>query len=64
MAPFEGMGYGPLVREQALLATDENGIAFGRSPQQVLNIVYLQGGTGISSGGFYPKGLNGDLKTS
>ena len=47
-----------------IVPTDENGIAFGRSPQQVLNIVYLQGGTGVSSGGFYPKGLNGDLRTS
>ncbi len=47
-----------------IVPADENAIAFGRSPQQVLNIVYLKGGTGVSSGGFYPKGLNGEIKTS
>ncbi|WP_328294003.1 ferritin-like domain-containing protein [Kineococcus sp. NBC_00420] len=47
-----------------LVPTDANSIAFSRSPQEVLNIVYLTPGTGVSKGGFYPAGLNGDLKTS
>ena len=47
-----------------LVPTDGNAIAFSRSPQQVLNVVYLTPGTGVSSGGFYPAGLNGGVKTS
>ncbi|WP_380156111.1 ferritin-like domain-containing protein [Kineococcus sp. R86509] len=47
-----------------LVPTDANSIAFSRSPQEVLNIVYLTSGTGVSKGGFYPAGLNGEIKTS
>ncbi len=39
--------------------TDKNGVAYGRSTNEVLNIVYL-GGKG--KGGFYPNGLNGAIK--
>lgn len=42
-----------------LVPTDANGIAFSRSTQQVLNIVYLGGPT---PGGFFPAGLNGSIK--
>ncbi len=42
-----------------LVPTDANGIAFSRSTDQVLSIVYL-GNTGM--GGFYPAGLNGNIK--
>ena len=38
---------------------DRNGVAYGRSTAEVLNIVYL-GGKG--KGGFYPNGLNGAIK--
>lgn len=38
---------------------DKNGVAYGRSTNEVLNIVYL-GGKG--KGGFYPNGLNGAIK--
>ncbi|MFO1038334.1 MAG: ferritin-like domain-containing protein [Geminicoccaceae bacterium] len=41
-----------------VVPTDANGIAFARSPQQVLKIVYV-GGT--SKGGFFPSGLNGAI---
>ena len=41
----------------------EHGVAFGRTPGEILNIVYLTPGQ-ASSGGFYPSGLNGDLTTS
>ncbi|WP_380171510.1 ferritin-like domain-containing protein [Kineococcus sp. DHX-1] len=47
-----------------LVPTDANGIAFSRSPQEVLNIVYLTPGTGVTKGGFYPAGLNGEIATS
>jgi hypothetical protein len=46
--------------EGNLVPTDEFGRAFGRSPQQILNIVYLSADAG-TSGGFYPNGLNGDI---
>jgi hypothetical protein len=44
--------------------SDERGIAFSRTPQQVLQIVYLTPETGVSSGGFFPNGVNGDLATT
>jgi hypothetical protein len=43
---------------------DANGIAFSRTVQQVLNIVYLNPAAGVSSGGFFPNGLNGAIKTT
>ena len=46
-----------------LVPTDANSIAFGRSAANVLNIVYATPKK-ASSGGFYPKGMNGAIKTS
>jgi hypothetical protein len=43
---------------------DSNGIAFGRTPQQVLRIVYLTDKAGATSGGFYPQGMNGKLRST
>ncbi|WP_250037163.1 ferritin-like domain-containing protein [Paractinoplanes maris] len=43
--------------------TDKNGIAFSRSYDRVLNIVYLNANK-VTKGGFYPKGVNGPLNTS
>ena len=42
---------------------DPNGIAYSRSPGQVLNIVYLNPAP-VTSGGFFPTGVNGELNTS
>jgi len=44
--------------------SDERGIAFSRTPQEVLQIVYLTSETGVSSGGFFPDGVNGDLAST
>lgn len=44
-----------------IIPADDNGIAFSRSPDQVLKIVYL-GGT--ARGGFFPVGLNGAIRTA
>jgi hypothetical protein len=44
--------------------SDANGIAFSRTPQQVLRIVYLADKDGVAGGGFYPKGMNGALRAT
>lgn len=41
-----------------IVPTDSNGIAFSRTPQEVLSIVYLGG---RKDGGFFPRGLNGTI---
>jgi len=46
-----------------IVPTDSNGIAFGRTPGQVLNIVYLNPRP-AHYGGFYPDGVNGQLTMS
>lgn len=43
-----------------IVPTDANGIAFSRTPQQVLNIVYLN--PKGAPGGFFPNGLNGSIR--
>ena len=42
---------------------DDNGVAFGRTPGQVLNIVYPTPSE-ATSGGFYPTASTGQLRTS
>ncbi|GAA1828902.1 ferritin-like domain-containing protein [Pseudonocardia ailaonensis] len=46
-----------------IVPTDKNGIAFSRSPGQVLNIAYLNPAK-VTSGGFFPAGVNGTVNTS
>ena len=46
-----------------IVPTDSNSIVFGRTPGQVLNVVYLTPNV-ANSGGFYPHGVNGQLHTS
>jgi hypothetical protein len=47
-----------------VVPSDDNGIAFGRTPQQVLRIVYLSGNADVKGGGFYPNGMNGKLQVT
>ena len=55
---------GPTVNGVAnIVPTDGNGLVFGRTPGQVLNVVYLTPKV-ANSGGFYPHGVNGQLHTS
>jgi hypothetical protein len=44
--------------------SNDDGIAFRRTPQEVLHIVYLTEQAGVSKGGFYPNGMNGTLKST
>ncbi len=44
-----------------IVPTDTNSLAFARTPQQVLSVVYLGGTT---SGGFFPDGVHGAITTA
>ncbi|AIT07567.1 hypothetical protein MC45_15650 [Sphingomonas taxi] len=46
-----------------IVPADSNGIVFGRTAGDVLNVAYLNAGA-VSSGGFFPAGVNGNIKTS
>jgi hypothetical protein len=46
-----------------IVPTDANGLAFSRSAGQVLNIVYLNR-LAVTAGGFFPAGVNGNIRTS
>ena len=46
-----------------IVPADADGIAYGRSTGQVLNIVYLNGAA-VASGGCLPAGVTGAIKTS
>mmetsp|Transcript_9807 Transcript_9807/g.29497 ORF Transcript_9807/g.29497 Transcript_9807/m.29497 type:complete len:376 (+) Transcript_9807:140-1267(+) len=45
-----------------VVPTDENGIVYSRTPQQVVSIVTFGSTTG--RGGFFPNGLNGNINAS
>ncbi|WP_010184346.1 ferritin-like domain-containing protein [Sphingomonas sp. PAMC 26605] len=46
-----------------LVPADANGLIYGRTAGQVLNIVYLNKNA-VVGGGFFPNGLNGTIRTS
>ncbi len=46
-----------------IVPTDTNGVAYSRSTGQVLNVVYLNKAS-VASGGFFPQGINGNIRTS
>jgi hypothetical protein len=55
----EGVLSGRLRTKRAnLVPTDENSIALSRSTGEVLNVVYLTPGKGVTKGGFFPDGAN------
>jgi hypothetical protein len=43
---------------------NENGIAWGRTPQHALNIIYGNPGRGVMAGGFFPEGFNGRIRST
>jgi hypothetical protein len=49
--------------EQHFFPTDANALAIKRTTSQVLAIVYANATAGTSSGGFFPSGVNGTIKT-
>ncbi|NHC13077.1 ferritin-like domain-containing protein [Motilibacter deserti] len=46
-----------------IVPADNNGIAFSRTPGEVLNVVYLSPGK-VTKGGFFPAGVNGAVNAS
>jgi hypothetical protein len=50
---------------KTIVPCDSNSLAFPRTTDQVLDIVYLNAtGMAASKGGFYPNGMNGTIKAS
>ena len=47
-----------------IVPSDTDGRAFSRTPSQVLRIVYLTDRTGVSGGGIFPNGMNGNIRTT
>jgi Ferritin-like domain len=47
-----------------IVPSDSDARAFARTPQQVLRIVYLTDRSGVSGGGIFPNGMNGNLRTT
>jgi Ferritin-like domain len=43
---------------------DSNSLALIRTPSQVLMIVYHTTSTGVTTGGFFPNGVNGNIKST
>ncbi|HZY20724.1 MAG TPA: ferritin-like domain-containing protein [Ramlibacter sp.] len=56
-------GISPTGDVSNIVPADANGIAFSRTPANVLNIVYLSRDQ-VSQGGFFPAGVNGALALS
>jgi hypothetical protein len=44
--------------------SNENGIAWGRTPQHALNIIYGNPARGVMAGGFFPEGFNGRIRST
>ena len=61
--PFDPTKYMPV---STIVAADTtNSIAFARTTDQVLHIVYAAAtGAGLGKGGFFPSGLNGNIKVT
>ena len=60
-----GGGKETMLTPTSIVAADGNAIAFGRTTDQVLHIVYgAAGGAGLAKGGFFPNGLNGNIKVT
>ena len=47
----------------SIVDADANALAYTRTTGQVLNVVYLGKGVGTTSGGFFPQGVNGAIRT-
>ena len=56
-------GIGSATSPTVVDANQTDAVAYARTAAQVLNIVYLNA-SAVSSGGFFPAGMNGNIRTS
>ncbi|NTS66294.1 ferritin-like domain-containing protein [Sphingomonas sp. HHU CXW] len=67
IGPKDDQGIAPSGSGSTLTANlsplNSNGLAFSRTPGQVLNIVYLNAGT-ATMGGFFPNGVTGNIRST
>jgi hypothetical protein len=56
-------GISPVNGASNIVPLDADGLAFSRTAAQVLNIAYLKS-TAVDRGGFFPNGVNGNIKVS
>jgi hypothetical protein len=59
----DDQGVAPIGNQSNIVPVDANGLVFGRSTGDVLNIVYLNAGS-VPKGGFFPNGVNGNITVS
>lgn len=62
-ATDDDQGIAPIGNQSNIVPTDSNGLVYGRTTGDVLNIVYLNSGA-VSKGGFFPNGVNGNITVS
>ncbi|RST31507.1 ferritin-like domain-containing protein [Sphingomonas ginkgonis] len=62
-ATDDDQGIAPIGNASNIVPLDANGLAYGRTTGDVLNIVYLNSGA-VSKGGFFPNGVNGAITMS
>jgi hypothetical protein len=63
IGPDDDQGIAGTSTTSNIAPLNANGLAFSRSAAQALNIVYLNR-TAVTMGGFFPRGVNGAIKTS
>ncbi|WP_034357101.1 ferritin-like domain-containing protein [Deinococcus phoenicis] len=56
----QGITDSPRPGESNIVPADANGVAFSRTPREVLNIVYQK--AEAAAGGFFPSGVNGKIR--
>ncbi len=60
-----GGGFETTLSTSSVVAADMNAIAYGRSTDEVLHILYgAAPGAGVKSGAFFPNGLNGTISVT
>jgi hypothetical protein len=59
----DDQGVAPIGNASNIVPVDANGLVFGRTTGDVLNIVYLNPGA-VPKGGFFPNGVNGNITVS